>query len=99
MRPLLAMLLGLLVTAQLIAGPPEPPPPLPPLAPNALDDAGIMRPAAQQFKELVPALIEALKDPDPDVRQHTALALATIGQDALKPLIEALTDDNKERRA
>jgi HEAT repeat protein len=58
-----------------------------------------MRPAAQQFKDLIPTLIEALKDADPEVRQNSAIALASLGQDALAPLKEALKDANKEKRA
>jgi hypothetical protein len=52
-----------------------------------------------QHKELVPALIEALKDPDAQVRQTAAYTLATIGKDAVPALIEALANQDKELRA
>ncbi len=95
MRLPLALVIGLLLTGPLCADPPDPPAPI---VPEPADTTA-MKPAAQRFKELVPGLIDALRDPDPDVRQHAALALATIGTDALKPLTEALKDANKERRA
>jgi HEAT repeat protein len=60
---------------------------------------GFPQPAAQQFKELIPSLIDALKDADPEVRQNSAMALAALGQDALTPLKDALKDANKEKRA
>ena len=57
------------------------------------------RPAAQEYKELIPGLIEALKDEEFDVRQYSALALAAIGRDALPALIDALKDEITIRRA
>ena len=99
MRLLPAPLLGLVLVAPVCAELPEPPPPLPPTDLATPDQPGPVRPVARQFTELVPALIEALKDSDPDVRQHTALALAAIGADALKPLRDALKDTNKDLRA
>jgi HEAT repeat protein len=48
---------------------------------------------------LVRRLIDALKDPDPDVRQNLAVALAKIGPTAVEPLTEALGDSLAERRA
>lgn len=77
------------------------PPPLPP-PPRGDFPPGFQRPGhamAQQYKELVPALIESMKDSDADVRQHAAIALATIGRDALKPVLEALKSANKEQRS
>ncbi|HEV3142994.1 MAG TPA: HEAT repeat domain-containing protein [Gemmataceae bacterium] len=62
-----------------------------PAAPN--------RPAAQEYKELLPGLIEALKDEDTDVRQFSALALAALGREAIPALAEALKAENKEQRA
>jgi HEAT repeat protein len=50
-------------------------------------------------KEVVKKLVEALKDPDPDVRQNLGAALAKIGPDAIEPLVEALKGDNPDRRA
>jgi hypothetical protein len=57
------------------------------------------QPLTRKYKELIPALIEALKDVDPDVRQHSATALAGLGQEAIEPLQEALKDKSKESRA
>ena len=95
MRSVFASLLGVLVALPVCAGDP------PPLSPEPKDRTAdeAMKPAAQRFKDLIPGLIEALKDADPDVRQHASLALAAVGTDALKPLAEALKDVNKERRA
>lgn len=50
-------------------------------------------------KDVIRKLIEALKDPDPDVRQNLGAALAKIGADSVEPLIEALKGDNADRRA
>lgn len=48
---------------------------------------------------LVRQLIEALKDPDPDVRGNLANALAKIGPASVEPLTAALKDGVAERRA
>lgn len=48
---------------------------------------------------LVRRLIVALKDPDPEVRQNLAAALAKIGPASVEPLIGALKDPAAERRA
>ncbi len=103
MRPLLIALTLLVLALPALASPQDPPPKVsvpPPLStpgfPGAPDFA---RSAAQQFKDLVPTLIEALKDTDAEVRQNSAIALATLGHDALAPLKEALKDANKEKRA
>jgi HEAT repeat protein len=48
---------------------------------------------------LVKRLIAALQDPDPDVRQNLASALAKIGPAAVEALTAALADDLPERRA
>lgn len=48
---------------------------------------------------LVRRLVDALKDPDPDVRQNLAVALAKIGSAAVEPLMAALEDSLAERRA
>jgi HEAT repeat protein len=50
-------------------------------------------------KEVIKKLVEALKDPDPDVRQNLGAALAKIGPEAVEPLVEALKGDNPDRRA
>ena len=44
-------------------------------------------------------LVEALRDPDPEVRQNLAVALAKIGPPAIEYLIGALKDPLPERRA
>src|SRR5262245_65752000 len=51
------------------------------------------------MKDVIKKLVEALKDPDPDVRQNLGSALAKIGPDAVEPLVEALKGDNPDRRA
>lgn len=100
MRPLFATLFGLSIAALAAAQPPGPPRPSePPVGIGSPATTGFPRPAAQQFKDLVPSLIDALKDADPEVRQNSAMALAALGQDALTPLKDALKDTNKEKRA
>lgn len=49
--------------------------------------------------ELIRRLIVALKDPDTDVRQNLATALAKLGPAAVEPLTGALKDSLPERRA
>ena len=49
-------------------------------------------------KDLVPALLEALKDADPEVRLHAQLALANLGADALPALIEVLDKGDSDQR-
>lgn len=48
---------------------------------------------------VVRRLIDSLNDPDLDVRQNLAIALARIGPASVEPLIEALRDKNSDRRA
>lgn len=88
--------------------PPSPPPPAGLQPPGGFPQPGFDpgRPGrppavrlADQFKELVPALIQALKDADGDVRQSAAGALAGLGRDAVKPLLEAAADKDKELQA
>jgi hypothetical protein len=89
---------ALFTSATMYAQPPDlpPPPPRPPAyAPDHLGDPS----AARQFKDLVPSLIDALKDTDAEVRQHAAMALAAVGPEAIKPLSDALKDPVKEKRA
>src|SRR6185369_9080165 len=89
-----ALLVALAATAD---GQPTEPPTIPPAT---VPEPGNYPPTlARQHKELIPSLIEALKDTDPEVRQHTAMALATLGRDALPPLINALEDPVTEKRA
>jgi hypothetical protein len=54
-------------------------------------------PAPPQYRELVPPLVEALKDPDGEVRQAAAGALLQIGAEAVGPLVEALKDGKKDK--
>jgi hypothetical protein len=61
--------------------------PVPSTPPDA-DEAAVVR-----------RLVEALKDPDFEVRQNLALALAKIGPPSVEPLVEALKDPLPERRA
>jgi hypothetical protein len=48
---------------------------------------------------VIPALIEVLRDNDQDTRQYAAMALAAMGSRAVEPLIGALKDKSRERRA
>ncbi len=50
-------------------------------------------------RELIAALIESLDDPDGEVRQNIAVAIANLGEAAVPALIEALGDEKAERRA
>jgi hypothetical protein len=72
----------------------------PPIPPSTSGAPGLYPPSlARQYKELIPGLMDALKDTDPEVRQHTAMALAALGQEAIAPLVKALDDPVKEKRA
>jgi HEAT repeat protein len=53
---------------------------------------------AKRHKELVPALIKALKDVEPRVRDGATTALANLGSDAVADLIDALADKDKAVR-
>ncbi len=63
--------------------------------PSAADALGKVGPAA---KEVVPALIAALKDKDKEVRMSATFALIEIGGAAVPALIAALKDENREMR-
>ena len=82
MRRLFLAIAGVALTGwAAVADPPDVPPPAPAGPPPGLSrpgygPSGYDLPTAQQFKELVPGLIDALKDPDASVRQHSAMALA-----------------------
>jgi hypothetical protein len=52
-----------------------------------------------QYKDIVPALLEALADADGGVRQLAAATLVKIGPDAVPPLIEAMKAKDRETRA
>jgi len=71
----------------------DPPPPLPPPGNIPAGDEPIV------IDQLIPTLIDALKDSDPEVRQHLATALANAGDKAILPLIEVLKDPNRDKRA
>src|SRR5262249_9461953 len=52
-----------------------------------------------QHKELVPTLIDGLKDPDAQVRQMATFTLGQLGKDAVPALSEALASKDRELRA
>ena len=52
-----------------------------------------------QYKDIVPALLDALADADAGVRQLAASSLVKIGSDAVGPLAEALKTKDRETRA
>src|SRR5579884_611173 len=55
---------------------------------------------AGQYKQIIPALLDALADPDGNVRLLAASTLIKIGPDAVPPLIEALQKaKDRETRA
>lgn len=56
-------------------------------------------PVAAADESVVPKLIAALKDSDPEVRANLATALAKCGPVAIEPLVEALKDRQATRRA
>jgi hypothetical protein len=56
-------------------------------------------PGGLDYKELIPPLIDALKDSDTEVRQSAAGALAHMGHQAVPALVEALKEKDKELRA
>jgi hypothetical protein len=49
------------------------------------------------YKEIVPPLIDALKDPDTEVRHSAAGALAHVGQPAISALVDILKDSGKDK--
>jgi hypothetical protein len=97
MKRLLVCCLLLLVGTALLAQDRQPTPPVNPFGPPQPPGAG----RGPDFKELIPALLDALKDNDADVRQSAASALASIGRPAIDPLVDVLRDkdQNKELRA
>ena len=54
---------------------------------------------AELPKELIPALIESLKDKEKDVRQYAAGSLARLGKDAVGPLIDLLKGKDRAQKA
>src|SRR5262249_40067556 len=53
---------------------------------------------ADKAGDVIPVLIKALKDKEPDVRQAAGDALAQFGEKSVAPLTEALRDDAVEIR-
>src|SRR6266568_1958210 len=97
MRWLIAPALLIAFAAISVAQPAEPPrtPSPPPFGPPGPYGESM----AQHYKDLIPSLLDALKDTDSEVRQHTAMALASLGHEAIGPLTKALEDPVKEKRA
>ena len=62
------------------------------------DAAAALGHLGPQAKNAVPALEEALKDEEAEVRAQAAQALAAIGEEAVQPLTKALSDDNRQMR-
>ena len=52
----------------------------------------------QQHKDLMPSLIEALKDTDEEVRMNVSEAIIALGQEAVAGLIEAVDGKDTELR-
>jgi hypothetical protein len=73
----------------------------PAAAPGAPAPAGPSRPPAEpgQYKDVVPALLDALADADGSVRQLAAATLIKIGPDTVPALVVALTTKDAARRA
>jgi hypothetical protein len=70
------------------------------LQPQALPGGGgFPGPGGQQFKDLVPSLIEALKDSDNEVRRSAAATLVVIGREAVPSLLDMLKGKDAESRA
>jgi vesicle coat complex subunit len=55
------------------------------------------RPGGLDYKELIPPLIDALKDSDTEVRQSAVGALASMGHQAVPALVEVLKDKDKDK--
>jgi hypothetical protein len=96
---------GLLILHQTVDTPPparaQPPGVVPAFQadPAAFAEEGRRPFVAGRYKDLVPALRDALADPEGGVRQLAAATLARIGPDAVTPLVEALRAKDKETRA
>jgi hypothetical protein len=74
-----------------------------PLKPNALQLPGGFQPpgvpairSGLDYKDVIPPLIDALKDSDTEVRRSAAGALANMGQPAVGPLVDVLKDKDKK---
>lgn len=62
-------------------------------------ETGSLRKLLAQNKDLIPSLIEALKDTEADVRLGAAHALASLGKEAVPSLMETLSHKDKNLRA
>jgi len=83
-----AMLLMMLMAGTASAQPPDLPPlPVPVAVAPVPADPTLL------------TLIDALKDPDAEVRQSLAIALANAGESAVEPLIKILADPSREKRS
>lgn len=77
----------------------------PPVVPNVppSEPPAVVLPAppdlTRRYQELIPKLLDALRDPDAEVRQYAALALAGLGEEVIAPLSRALEDPNKDMRS
>lgn len=56
-------------------------------------------PPMAPHKEIVPVMVEALRDADADVRKYAAATLIAIGRDAVPALLDAFKDKDSEVRA
>jgi len=66
-----------------------------PLTPPGFPGAG--RNQSETVKELIPLLIDSLKDADADVRTNSAVALANFGRDAIEPMLDIFKDKNQDQ--
>jgi hypothetical protein len=97
MRILLALgvVLGLLAAAGSGAAQQPVPKPITLQAPGAPPAVAIR--GGLDYKEVIPPLIDALKDADTEVRRSAAGALASMGQPAVGPLVDILKDKDKDK--
>ncbi len=100
MRSFLALCVGvalLMIAGTVVGQQPQPtrPPQLQPTPPGF--GPGMRGPGGTDYKELIPPLVEALKDPDTEVRQSAAGALAGMGSHAVQPLIDMLKEKEKDK--
>jgi hypothetical protein len=51
----------------------------------------------ESYKDLIPVLIDSLKDADGDIRTNAAAALSSIGQEAIEPMLDILKDKNEDK--
>lgn len=89
MKWLATCCLALLLTGPVLAQVTPPALPVPPGYP--------MPTKPVDLKELIPPLLEALKDNDTEVRTAAAGALASIGREAVAPLLKVFEDKDKDK--